>query len=350
MSHFGTPLRNHPGGNPMSRSHPGTPLRGGGGGGGFAFRHPPAPVHSYNSFAGTPRRGGSYHSSHQGWDLGSENHVNRQAPPSVYGNSQQGSSLDLSSIGSLSQLSFESKSDAVKENMDNQIFVPEITDELLLNKKAFSEKSEDCNKDPSISLDMCRQVLKLERSHPGLKTTRAKLEAQEQIYNAEEKVSTDGIKEIDGTLEADGAALQKDMATLTEEEEEDLRLEKAKHEQACQAIKARYEEARVQRRLEKLQRERDLQDRRNELQKQRAQTQKEKFTNLTLAKAKLMAFDTGVELFTQYADVKSKNDPTILSDITNNHQKLHQLQDHVTSNATKALEKFIWGDDIDVDH
>ena len=145
MNHFGTPLRNHPGGNPMSRSHPGTPLRGGG------FRPPPAPVHSHNSFgydsfAGTPRRGGSYHSSHQGWDLGSENHVNRQAPPSVYGNSQQGSSLDLSSIGSLSQLSFESKSDAVKENMGNQIFVPDITDKLLLNKKAFSEKSEDCNR------------------------------------------------------------------------------------------------------------------------------------------------------------------------------------------------------------
>lgn len=105
------------------------------------------------------------------------------------------------------------------------------------------------------------------------------------------KASTDGIsiKEIDGTLEADHTAFdfEEEMATLTEQEEEALRVEKVRYEQACHDVKARHKEEKVQRSRDKpqRQREKDLLSKRQELQQQRAQTQNEKFRNLTLAKA-----------------------------------------------------------------
>ncbi len=238
----------------------------------------------------------------------------------------------------------------VKVNMDNKAVVPEITNTLLLDKHAFTKKSKDCNDDSSIAIDMCLEMLDHERSHIGLKLTRTTLEEQEQIYRDEEQVSTNGMKEIDGFLDADGTALEEEMATLDEQELEALRVEKANYERTCQDIKSHYKEVKAQRSLEKSQRQRDLISKRNEFQQQRKQTQDEKFSNLTQAKAYLMAFDTGVDLFKQYVDAHRNKNPDIVSKIKLNHQKLASLQEYIATDATNALKEFIWGSDDDIDH
>lgn len=322
---------------------------------GVAFPPPPPSVH--RSF-GTPGRGGGSHVPRQGsWGFGSENYVNGQEGPSVYGNSSQGSSLgDLSSLGGFSNLSIgtggtKQEDDTLKkQNLDEAIFVPEVVEKVFLNKHEYTNVVKECSEDSSIALRKCREMLGLLQTHKGLKETQAKVEAQEEIYRVEEQASTNGIKEIDRRIAAEDTAFEKEMANLKEHEEEALRLEKKRHEQACQDIKDQHKEDEVQRSREKSQREEELRSKRNEFQQQRVQTQNEKFTNLTLAKAHLMAWETGVELFNLYADAHTKKgDPTVLSDIKNNHEKLGKLQDHITNKATNALKRFIWGSDVVVD-
>lgn len=233
--------------------------------------------------------------------------------------------------------------------MDEKIFVPEMVNAVILVKHEFTKVAEACRNEPQFALTRHFEMSELSRNHSGLKATEEMLKAQKKIYDDAEKASNDKIKEIDRILEARETAFQEELTTFEEEKEETLRVEKAKYEQACQSVETEHEELIVQKKREKAYRERELTAQKQELQRQREQTQNEKISNLTLAEATLMAWNTGMELIGQYASWQSRrNDQVLVSEMHNNHQKLAQLQDYIPNNAMDSLKDFVWGSDVDL--
>mmetsp|Transcript_11344 Transcript_11344/g.19318 ORF Transcript_11344/g.19318 Transcript_11344/m.19318 type:complete len:168 (-) Transcript_11344:172-675(-) len=143
------------------------------------------------------------------------------------------------------------------------------------------------------------------------------------------------------------AAHGKRMADIADKETEELRAAEAK-------IKAKFADEKANEEKDFARKIRECDDERNEWKEKLEKNKSEKEENLTLAKAKLLSFEIGTEIFASLSQLESNQENTeFLNRIDYNISRLNQYRDilsRISDNepgaeeAMELLKSLVWDD------
>mmetsp|Transcript_18645 Transcript_18645/g.37632 ORF Transcript_18645/g.37632 Transcript_18645/m.37632 type:complete len:528 (-) Transcript_18645:1192-2775(-) len=325
---------------------PGTP------GGGYAsFNNQGHPDHGIPGGFSTvgSHAGSDFYSDAQSWQqqqqlnrppglfIDKENHVNAPAPSIPSQVSSVGG--EVSSIGGFSNLSInghKSNGAATKTvNVHEFIELPDFFSDFVEDRFNSSQHISTAKANPFYAAKKNSELLTKLHAAKSLQRAKDLVEREESIYNNEAREFQRHIDDVDRRKKESLSEHDRDVANIVDEEAEAIR-----------EVKARFAEQRAFKKNEVARAERNLDAEKKDWEQKKAQSKAEKEENLTQAKARLIAFETGVEIVGWLAQLESQSaNPEFLRRLENHIRRLDEFQRFHSSNAVDALKNWVWDDE-----
>jgi len=293
---------------------------------------------------------------------GKENFAN--APPAAYVPSHISSMRggDAASTG-MSTLSLNEPSNGAKniekvKDPHATMQLPEVHNNTMMDRHRMNQFVDKARKDPILATQENSVLQTDSRKHVGLDLSKKVFEEQMGIYDAEDTRFRAGIDDADCKTKNDAAAHGKRMADMADEETEELRAAEAKITEELRAaeakIKAKFADKKAKEEKDFARKKRESDDEVNEWKEKKEKNKREKEENLTLAKAKLLSFEIGTEIFASLSQLESNQEnPEFLNGIDYAISRLDQYRDLLSrtsdnepgaEEAMELLKSMVWDD------
>ena len=178
------------------------------------------------------------------------------------------------------------------------------------------------------------------------------------IYDAEDTRFRAGIDDADCKTKNDAAAHGKRMADMADEETEELRAAEAKITEELRAaeakIKAKFADKKAKEEKDFARKKRESEEKKIEWKERKEKNKREKEDNLTLAKAMLLSFETGTEIFASLSQLESNQEnPEFLNGIDVAILRLDRYRELLSrtsdnepgaEEAIELLKSMVWND------
>eukprot|EP00985_Skeletonema_marinoi_P033544 scaffold41588_cov197-Skeletonema_marinoi.AAC.1 len=282
---------------------------------------------------------------------GKENFVNAPPAPSVPSHIPSMRGGDAASTG-MSTLSLNESSNGAKKiekviDPHATMQLPEVHNKTMMDGHRMTQFVDRARNNPHLATQANSELQTDSRKHVGLNLANNALKEQMGIYDAEETRCRAGIDGADRKSKNVTTAHEKRMADKADEETEELRAAVAK-------IKAKFADEKANEEKDFARKKRESDDEGNEWKEKLEKNKSEKEENLTLAKAKLLSFEIGTEIFASLSQLESNQENTeFLRRIDYNISRLNQYRDilsRISDNepgaeeAMELLKTLVWDD------
>jgi len=246
---------------------------------------------------------------------------------------------EVSSIGGFSNLSINGhkSNGAAKKtvNLHESIELPDFFSDFVENSFNSSQHISIAKANPSYAVKKNSELLTKLHAAKSLQRAKDLVEREESIYNNEARDFQRHIDDVDRKKKESLSEHDRDVANIVDEEAEAIR-----------EVKARFADQRAHKKNEVARAERKLDAEKKDWEQKKAQSKAEKEENLTQAKARLIAFETGVEIVGWLAQLESQSaNPEFLRRLENHIRRLDEFQRFHSSNAVDALKNWVWDDE-----
>jgi len=282
---------------------------------------------------------------------GKENFAN--APPAAYVPSHISSMRggDAASTG-MSTLSLNEPSNGAKniekvKDPHATMQLPEVHNKIMMDRHRMNQFVDKARKDPILATQENSVLQTDSRKHVGLDLSKKVFEEQMGIYDPENTFCRAGIDDEDRKSKNDAAAHGKRMADMADEETEELRAAGAK-------IKAKFADKKAKEEKDFARKKRESEEKKIEWKERKEKNKREKEDNLTLAKAMLLSFETGTEIFASLSQLESNQEnPEFLNGIDVAILRLDRYRELLSrtsdnepgaEEAIELLKSMVWND------
>lgn len=296
-----------------------------------------------------PSSWGMHHSGgHSGGQFsvsgGKENFLNAPTP-SV--RSQKFSvDEDASSLGmnSLSMKESNGPKTTVKiKNPETNMHYPDVYQDTMMNKHAMDQHVAKAGENPIYANQKSSELLTRVHNHEGVTNAADMFDEQLGIYDEEETRCQAGIDNVKCMRKDSDTAHNTNMANLADAEANEIR-----------KIKAEYDAKRALKKNDNDRKNRAFDVEIKGWEEKKEENKVEKVDNLTLAKAKKLSFELGIEIFSSLAQLEARQGDqefinhihTCVTLLNQYRQCLSRIRDYPSDagDAMETLKTLVWED------
>ena len=272
---------------------------------------------------------------------GKENVENAAHVPPVPSQIISTRGVDAASTGmstlSVNESSGEKKIEQ-KKNIHENMCLPDFHGTVMMDSFQMNQFIQKASSNALYAVQTSSTLQSVSRKHKGLKSAKALYEQQLAPYETENERCQAGIDDVRQRRQDSATTRQNNMAEIADEKKEQLRAAVAK-------IDAEYAEKMAKEEKEMAQEKRDLDAEEKKWREKKQKNKEEKQEHLTLAKATLLSFDTGVEIVDSVSQLeKNKGNQQFHTRLEANKKLLGQYQECFSAMEGKGpdVEKAMW--------